>query len=102
MAKQSSYLDMVSFDGRCARENPRVLSGLESSSAMRWSVWMAIFIGSTLGGMVPELWGGDMLSYSGVLLSASALSRGCGSHTGFECSGARKAIVATSTDPKSD
>jgi predicted MFS family arabinose efflux permease len=35
----------------------------------RVSVWIAIFIGSTIGGMVPELWGGDMLSYSGVLLS---------------------------------
>jgi len=30
---------------------------------------MGIFVGSTIGGFVPELWGGDMLSYSGVLLS---------------------------------
>ena len=36
---------------------------------MRASVWIAIFIGSTIGGLVPALWGGDMMSYSGVLLS---------------------------------
>ena len=38
-------------------------------SPMRSSVWIAIFVGSTIGGMMPELWGGDMLSYSGVMLS---------------------------------
>nr|HEV8010400.1 hypothetical protein [Bradyrhizobium sp.] len=37
---------------------------------MRSSVWIGIFIGSTIGGIIPEIWGGDMLSYSGVLLSA--------------------------------
>src|SRR5260370_6113862 len=36
---------------------------------MRSSIWIGIFIGSTIGGLIPELWGGDMLSYSGVLLS---------------------------------
>ena len=29
-----------------------------------------MFIGSAIGGLIPEFWGGDMLSYSGVLLSA--------------------------------
>ena len=32
-------------------------------------IWIGIFIGSTIGGLIPEIWGGDMLSYSGVLLS---------------------------------
>jgi hypothetical protein len=32
--------------------------------------WIAIFIGSTIGGFVPALWGGEMLSYAGVLWSA--------------------------------
>ena len=32
-------------------------------------IWISIFIGSTIGGLIPEIWGGDMLSYSGVLLS---------------------------------
>jgi hypothetical protein len=36
---------------------------------MRASVWIGIFIGSTIGGFIPALWGGDMISYSGVLLS---------------------------------
>jgi predicted MFS family arabinose efflux permease len=36
---------------------------------MRSSIWIGIFIGSSIGGLIPELWGGDMLSYSGVLLS---------------------------------
>jgi hypothetical protein len=33
-------------------------------------IWAGLFIGSTLGGMLPSLWGGDMLSISGLLLSA--------------------------------
>jgi predicted MFS family arabinose efflux permease len=36
---------------------------------MRSSVWIAIFVGSTIGGMVPELWGAGLLSYSSVILS---------------------------------
>jgi hypothetical protein len=31
--------------------------------------WIAIFIGSTIGGFVPMLWGGETLSYVGVLWS---------------------------------
>jgi predicted MFS family arabinose efflux permease len=37
---------------------------------MRSSVWIGIFVGSTIGGLILELWGSDMLSYSGVLLSS--------------------------------
>jgi predicted MFS family arabinose efflux permease len=36
---------------------------------MRSAIWIGIFIGSTIGGFIPELWGADMLSYSGVLFS---------------------------------
>jgi hypothetical protein len=32
-------------------------------------IWIAIFIGSTIGGFVPALWGGDMLSVAGVFWS---------------------------------
>jgi hypothetical protein len=35
----------------------------------RGSIWLWIFIGSTIGGFIPELWGGDLFSYSGLLLS---------------------------------
>jgi hypothetical protein len=34
----------------------------------RGSVWLGIFIGSTIGGFIPELWGADLFSYSSVLL----------------------------------
>jgi predicted MFS family arabinose efflux permease len=33
------------------------------------AIWIGIFIGSTIGGLIPELWGDGMFSYSGVLLS---------------------------------
>jgi hypothetical protein len=32
-------------------------------------VWAGLFIGSTIGGMLPALWGDDMLLLSGFLLS---------------------------------
>jgi predicted MFS family arabinose efflux permease len=35
---------------------------------MRSTIWLGIFIGSTVGGFISELWGADMLSCSGVLL----------------------------------
>ncbi len=35
----------------------------------RSSIWLAIFIGSTVGGFIPELWGAETFSYSSVLLS---------------------------------
>jgi hypothetical protein len=31
-------------------------------------VWLAIFIGSMIGGAIPELWGDGMLSYTSLLL----------------------------------
>ncbi len=30
-------------------------------------VWIGIFIGSTIGGYVPMLWGAELLSVSGVI-----------------------------------
>jgi predicted MFS family arabinose efflux permease len=32
-------------------------------------IWLGLFVGSTVGGLVPSLWGADMLSFSSVLLS---------------------------------
>jgi predicted MFS family arabinose efflux permease len=32
-------------------------------------IWIAIFIGSAIGGIIPELWGEGMFSYSSLLLS---------------------------------
>jgi predicted MFS family arabinose efflux permease len=36
---------------------------------MQARIWLGILIGSTIGGFVPALWGGDLISYAGVLLS---------------------------------
>jgi hypothetical protein len=38
---------------------------------MQGRIWVYVLIGSTLGSFIPELWGGDLLSYSSVLLSAA-------------------------------
>ena len=32
-------------------------------------VWIGMFVGSTVGNMLPLLWGGDAISVSGILLS---------------------------------
>jgi hypothetical protein len=33
-------------------------------------IWIGLFLGSTLGGFIPTLWGAGSFSTSGVLLSA--------------------------------
>ncbi|VAW31747.1 hypothetical protein MNBD_CPR01-266 [hydrothermal vent metagenome] len=33
-------------------------------------IWGGLFIGSTVGGMLPNLWGSNMLSMSSVILTA--------------------------------
>lgn len=35
----------------------------------RAPIWIGILIGSTIGGMIPELWGDGAFSYASVLLS---------------------------------
>jgi uncharacterized membrane protein YeaQ/YmgE (transglycosylase-associated protein family) len=36
---------------------------------MRARIWLGILIGSSVGGLIPELWGAGMFSYSSVLFS---------------------------------
>jgi len=36
----------------------------------RKAIWIGLFVGSTVGNMLPVLWGGDAISVSGFLLSA--------------------------------
>jgi hypothetical protein len=33
-------------------------------------IWIGLMIGSGVGGYVPVLWGGDLISFSSVILSA--------------------------------
>jgi hypothetical protein len=47
----------------------RLCSGLWYPAPMRSAIWIGVFIGSTIGGLIPGLWGDGMFSYSGVLLS---------------------------------
>jgi len=42
---------------------------IEAGKLMRARIAFGILIGSTIGGLIPTLWGGDLISYSGVLLS---------------------------------
>ncbi|MCR4284276.1 MAG: hypothetical protein NUV64_03125 [Parcubacteria group bacterium] len=39
-------------------------------------IWVGFFIGSFVGGYIPALWGGGLLSMSSVLLSAVGASIG--------------------------
>jgi hypothetical protein len=36
---------------------------------MRARIWLGVLIGSSVGGFIPMLWGGDLFSVSAVLLS---------------------------------
>jgi len=38
--------------------------------SMQGFIWAGLFIGSMIGGWIPTLWGADMFSVSGILLSA--------------------------------
>ena len=33
-------------------------------------IWIGLFVGSTIGGWIPSLWGDDFLTMSSVLLTA--------------------------------
>ena len=37
---------------------------------MQGRIWLAVLIGSSVGGFIPNLWGAGLLSYSSVVLSA--------------------------------
>ncbi len=33
-------------------------------------IWLGLFVGSTIGGFIPSLWGAGALSFSGLIFSA--------------------------------
>lgn len=44
-------------------------AGFKLGKLMRFRIWLGILVGSTIGGLIPELWGASMISYSSVWLS---------------------------------
>jgi hypothetical protein len=48
---------------------PSCLVSREAVMRSRGSPWLLIFIGSTVGGFIPEMWGADLFSYSSLLFS---------------------------------
>ncbi len=32
-------------------------------------IWLGVFVGSTIGGFIPDLWGASFLSFSSILFS---------------------------------
>jgi predicted MFS family arabinose efflux permease len=59
----------LTLDGNGGAPPRAFVAGAVVSCIMRSAIWIGIFIGSTIGGLIPLLWGDDMLSYSGVLFS---------------------------------
>jgi hypothetical protein len=37
---------------------------------MKMMVWGGVFVGSTIGGFIPTLWGDSFLSFSSIILTA--------------------------------
>jgi uncharacterized membrane protein YeaQ/YmgE (transglycosylase-associated protein family) len=37
---------------------------------MQSRIWLGIFVGSTVGGFIPDLWGAGLFSTSSIVLSA--------------------------------
>lgn len=57
---------------RRAGRNARSLRWQTGVTAfMQARIWLGVFVGSTIGGLIPGLWGADFISYSSVLLSGA-------------------------------
>jgi hypothetical protein len=46
------------------------MHGKSRGKLMQRRIWFWVFVGSTVGGFIPDLWGSGIFSYSAVLLSA--------------------------------
>lgn len=47
-------------------------------------IWIGIFVGSTVGSLIPDLWGASMLSFSSIILSGVGACIGI--YVGFKMS----------------
>ncbi len=72
MLRISGSISSISSNLGCPRSSlPSPAQYLALEQLMRARTWLGIFIGSAIGGFVPELWGAGMVSYSSVLLSGA-------------------------------
>ena len=55
-----------------------------SDMSTKTTIWIGVFIGGTIGGYIPYLWGAGFLSFSSLLLSA--LGSLAGLYLGFKIS----------------
>jgi len=64
--------DGTPFIGHAWREIIRVLEQMfcYHESMDKKLIWLGMFVGSTVGGYVPTLWGASVFSLSSILLSA--------------------------------
>jgi hypothetical protein len=46
------------------------------------AVWVGIFVGSTIGSIIPEMWGASIFSFSSIIFSA--LGAFAGLYIGFK------------------
>jgi len=53
-------------------------------SGSRPLIWIGLFVGSTVGGFIPDLWGAGMFSISGIIFSG--LGGLAGIYLGFKFS----------------
>ena len=44
--------------------------GIRYNDAMKQIIWIGLFIGSTIGGLIPLLWGASAFSFSSIILSS--------------------------------
>ncbi len=48
---------------------PPAAISLHSENMTRSFIWLGLFVGTSVGGYLPLLWGGDVLSLSSIVLS---------------------------------
>jgi hypothetical protein len=53
------------------KSTAKIPRGARHWSFMRSAIWIGIFIGSTIGSLMPGLWGAGVFSYSSVLLGGA-------------------------------
>ena len=51
---------------------------------MKNLIWIGVFVGSTIGGYIPTLWGADLISISSIFFSGVGAMAGLSLAIGFK------------------